>query len=58
MNDNFDDSGASEKQARMLQSSSDLEALVVKINWGVKGLDRSGISNWDPNDMGKLVWDD
>ena len=31
---------------------------MVNINWGVKDLDRDGVSTWDPEDVGKLVWDD
>ena len=27
------------------------------MNWGVKGLDRDGVGSWDPEDIGKLVWD-
>ena len=32
--------------------------IMVNINWGVKGLDRDGVSSWDPEDVGKLIWDD
>ena len=35
-------------------SSSDKEAFMVSIVWGVKGLDRSDVGLWDPNDLGKL----
>lgn len=31
---------------------------MVNINWGVKDLDRDGVGTWDPEDVGKLVWDD
>ena len=34
------------------------KGLMVNINWGVKGLDRDGVSSWDPEDVGKLIWDD
>ena len=34
------------------------KGLMVNINWGVKDLDRDGVSTWDPEDVGKLVWDD
>ena len=34
------------------------ETLVVKLNWGVKDLDRSEVGAWDPADIGELVWDD
>ena len=27
------------------------------MNWGVKGLDRDGVGSWDPEDIGKLIWD-
>ena len=29
----------------------------MNINFGVKDLDRDGVGGWDPEDMGKLVWD-
>lgn len=32
--------------------------LLVNINWGVKDLDRDGVGTWDPEDVGKLIWDD
>ena len=34
------------------------KGIMVNINWGVKDLDRDGVSAWDPEDVGKLVWDD
>lgn len=34
------------------------KGLFVNINWGVKDLDRDGVGTWDPEDVGKLVWDD
>ena len=34
------------------------KGLMVNINWGVKGLDRDGVGAWDPEDVGKLIWDD
>ena len=34
------------------------KGLLVNINWGVKGLDRDGVGTWDPEDVGKLIWDD
>ena len=32
--------------------------LSVSITWGVKGIDRSNIKDWDAADMGVLIWDD
>ena len=32
--------------------------MVVKLNWGVKDLDRSDVALWDPEEIGKIVWDD
>ena len=32
--------------------------LSVQVTWGVKELDRSQIKDWDPTDVGILVWDD
>ena len=32
--------------------------LDVRLNWGVKDLDRSDAGLWDPKKMGKLIWDD
>ena len=34
------------------------QTIWVHLNWGVKDLDREGVSSWDPEDVGKLVWDD
>lgn len=34
------------------------DALVVNVIWGVKDLDRSDVTMWDPSNLGKLVWDD
>ena len=34
------------------------KGLLVNINWGVKDLDRDGVGTWDPEDVGKLIWDD
>lgn len=34
------------------------KGLYVNINWGVKDLDRDGVGTWDPEDVGKLIWDD
>ena len=31
---------------------------IVNLNWGVKDLDREGVSTWDPEDVGKLIWDE
>ena len=39
-------------------TSSQKDAFVVSMVWGVKDLDRSNVSLWDPNDIGELVWDD
>ena len=33
------------------------DSLIVNLNWGVKDLDRSGVSAWDVNNMGELIWD-
>ena len=41
-----------------LSTSSLKESLVVRLNWGVKGLDRSDVGAWDPKDMGELIWDE
>ena len=38
--------------------ASDSAAFMVSIVWGVKGLDRSNVSLWDPNDLGTLEWDE
>lgn len=34
------------------------KGIFVNINFGVKDLDRDGVGSWDPEDIGKLVWDD
>lgn len=34
------------------------KGIVVNINWGVEALDRDGVGSWDPEDIGKLIWDD
>lgn len=34
------------------------EAIVVKLNWGIKDLDRSDVGLWDSIDVGRLVWDE
>ena len=34
------------------------KGIYVNVNFGVKDLDRDGVSSWDPEDIGKLVWDD
>ena len=34
------------------------EALRVNIIWGVKDLDRSDVALWDPEDLGRLKWDE
>ena len=39
-------------------SASLNEAIVVKLNWGIKDLDRSNVGLWDSKDMGRLVWDE
>ena len=31
---------------------------MVNLNWGVKDLDREGVSTWDPEDVGTLIWDE
>ena len=31
---------------------------IVNLNWGVKDLDRQGVSSWDPEDVGTLIWDE
>ena len=30
----------------------------VSIVWGVKDLDRSSVSLWNPDEMGELIWDE
>lgn len=30
----------------------------VSIIWGVKDLDRSSVSLWNPEDIGELIWDE
>ena len=30
--------------------------LVVKIHWGIDGLDREGVGAWNVTDIGKLIW--
>ena len=39
-------------------TSSLKESLVIRVNWGVAGLDRSGVDKWDPKNKGVLIWDD
>ena len=39
-------------------SASLNEAIVVKLNWGIKDLDRSNVGLWDSKDMGRLVRDE
>ena len=34
------------------------DSIVVNLNWGIMGLDRSEVGLWDSSDMGKLIWDD
>jgi len=38
-------------------TSSLKEAIVIKLNWGVEGLDRENVGLWDPEDLGEIVWD-
>ena len=33
-------------------------AIDVSIFWGIKELDKKDSSMWDPEDLGKIVWDD
>ena len=33
------------------------DSIVVNLNWGIEGLDRSGTALWDSDDLGKLIWD-
>ena len=34
------------------------ESIMVKINWGIKDLDRSNVGLWDARNAGELIWDD
>lgn len=34
------------------------ENIMVKINWGIKDLDRSSVGLWDSKNVGKLIWDE
>ena len=43
---------------RFSTTADQKEALRVNIIWGVKGLNRDDVGLWDPEDLGKLVWDD
>ena len=45
-------------EGKFTSSAGIKEALVVKLNWGVKDLDRSDVGLWDPQEIGKIVWDD
>ena len=39
-------------------ASGDKDSLSVNLVWGVAGLDRSEVGLWDPDNVGKLIWDD
>lgn len=39
-------------------TSSLKEAIVIKLNWGVEGLNRENVGLWDPEDLGEIIWDD
>lgn len=40
---------------KQFSSASNLkDSIVVKLTWGIKGLDRSDVALWDPSDLGKL----
>ena len=45
-------------EGKFTSSAGIKEALVVKLNWGVKDLDRSDVGPWDPEVIGKIVWDE
>jgi len=34
------------------------DTILVSLNWGIAGLDRSDVGMWDSSEMGKLIWDD
>ena len=34
------------------------DSLNVRLNWGVKELDRSNVGAWDALNAGELVWDE
>jgi len=48
----------SDVEENFTSSASLKEALVVKLNWGVKDLDRSNVGLWDAKNLGELVWDE
>ena len=45
-------------EGKFTSSAGIKEALVVNINWGIKDLDRSEVGLWDPEVIGKIVWDE
>ena len=40
-----------------MHKSSDTSSLRVYFVWGIAGLDRSNVDQWDPTDIGKVVYD-
>lgn len=30
----------------------------VEFYWGAKGIDKEGVNQWDPEEIGKTIWDD
>jgi len=44
-------------QDKFNQGSQDF-AIKVDFVWGISGIDRSGNSMWDPEDMGSVIWDE
>lgn len=44
-------------EERFVATSISKDNLMVKIHWGVKGLDRDGVGAWNVTDVGKLIWD-
>ena len=45
-------------EANFTSTTAAKEALVVRFNWGVAGLNRDNVGAWDPDDLGELIWDD
>jgi len=41
---------------QFFSGDSDL-ALRIEFVWGVEGLDKDGVSMWDPQNLGSVIWD-
>ena len=38
-------------------TTNSMDNLNVKIHWGIEGIDRTDVGNWDADASGELIWD-